>query len=151
MISTNITIDQIKNQLPVFSGQSSVTLIDALETYRTHLKKVGIPKQLWGGVLLSRLERAAYDKIPLEIKREQNFENMEEHLKKYYNNSVQATDAIMKSHGSAGTLPDPHQHLTAALVVLRAHAEVFENTHRFLNLTYEKKHQKQVHVWRKRL
>ena len=35
MISTNITIDQIKNQLPVFSGQSSVTLIDALETYRT--------------------------------------------------------------------------------------------------------------------
>ena len=44
----------------------------------------------------------------------------------------------MKAHASAGTIPDPHQHPTAALVVLRAHTEIFENTHRFLNLTSEK-------------
>ena len=51
---------------------------------------------------------------------------MEEHLKKHYDNSVQATDAIMKAHVSAGTIPDPHQHPMAALVVLRAHASMHQ-------------------------
>ena len=137
MISTNITIVQIKDQLPIFSGQSSITLIDALETYKTHLKKAGIPKQLWGGVLLNKLEGAAYDKIPPKIKREQNFEDMEEILVKYYDNSVQATSAIIKAHRSAGIIPDLHQQPTAALVVLRTHAEIFENARRFLDLTTE--------------
>ena len=62
---------------------ASLLSVDAVETYRTHLKKASIPKQLWGGVLLNKLEGAAYDKIPPEIKREQIFEDVEEHLKNY--------------------------------------------------------------------
>ena len=73
---TNITVDQIKGQLPVFNEVSSVTLIDALETNRKHLTKAGIPKPLWGGVLLNKLEGPAFDKIPPEAKREQNFEDI---------------------------------------------------------------------------
>ena len=68
LVSTYITIDQIKDQPPVFSRQSSVTLIDALENYRRHLTKAGIPKQLWGGVILNKIEEPAYSKIPPEVR-----------------------------------------------------------------------------------
>ena len=43
----------------------------------------------------------------------------------------------MKAHAAAGNFPDPHLRLTAALSTLRAHADVFENTDRFLQLTSE--------------
>ena len=87
--------------------------------------------------MLNKVEGPALSKIPSEVKREQNFEDIERHLKRYYQSSIYATVAVMKAHAAAGIIPDPHLVPTAALTTLRAHAEVFENTDRFLQLTSE--------------
>ena len=134
---TNITVDQIKSQLPVFDGVSSVTMVDALDSYKKRLGRAGIHKQLCGGVVLSKLEGPALAKIPPEVKREQNFEDIENYLKIFYQSSIEATKAIMKAHKAAIIISHSHGAPTAALKVLRAHAEVFENTDRFLQLTPE--------------
>ena len=134
---TNITIDQIKSQLPTFDGESSLTMVDALDSYKKRLGRAGIHKQLWGGAVLSKLEGPALEKIPLEVKRVQKFEDIENYLKIFYQSSLVASKAIMKAHETASVIPDPHGSPTASLKVLRAHAEVFENSDRFLQLTPE--------------
>ena len=63
---TNITIDQIKSQLRTFDGVLSLTMVDALDSYKKRLGRAGIHKQLWGGVVLSKLEGPALAKIPQE-------------------------------------------------------------------------------------
>ena len=107
-------------------------MVDALDSYKKRLGRAGIHKQLWGGVVLNKLEGPALAKIPPEVKREQNFEDIENYLKIFYQSSIVATEAIMKAHEAASIIPDPHGSPTAALKVLRAHAEVLENSNRFL-------------------
>ena len=131
MQPTNITIDQIRGQLQTFNGNSSLTLVEALDCYRKRLGDAGINKQLWGGVVLSKLENPALARIPIEVKRDQKIEEIEKHLKLFYANSVATTKAIMIAHEKANTIPDPFQFPTASLKVLMMHDEVFQNSNRF--------------------
>ena len=99
--------------MPTFDGESSLTIVDALDSYKKRLARAGIHKQLWGGVVLIKLEGPALAKIPLEVKRDQKFEDTEKYLKIFYQSSLVATKAIMKAHETASIIPDPHGYPTA--------------------------------------
>ena len=105
-------------------------MVDALDSYKKRLGRAGIHKQLWGGVVLSKLEGPALAKIPPEVKREQNFEDIENYLKIFYSSYTGHNEA----HEAASIIPDPHGAPTAALTVLRAHAEVLRTLIDFYNL-----------------
>ena len=44
MHQTNISAEQIKNQLPIFNGASSLSVLDALDTWKKKLANAGIHK-----------------------------------------------------------------------------------------------------------
>ena len=126
--------------MPTFNGESSLTIVDNLDTYREKLSKSGINRAIWGSVVLSKIEGLALARIPAEVKREQNIEKIEPQLRLFYQSSLVATKAIVRAHELAGPIPDPHNFPPATLKVLRNHAEIFDHSDRFLLLTPEKTH-----------
>ena len=53
---TNINTDQVKTQLPMFSGSTSISIIDASDTWVNILKNSGIHRQIWGNIILGRIQ-----------------------------------------------------------------------------------------------
>ena len=51
----NMTAEQVKALITTFNGETSLTVFDALDTYRKTLSKSGINKALWGSVVLSKI------------------------------------------------------------------------------------------------
>ena len=64
MHPTNINQDQVKSQLPIFTGTSSLSVIDAMDTWTKILTNAGIHRQMWGGIILSRIQNPALSSIP---------------------------------------------------------------------------------------
>ena len=64
MQQTNISPEQIKAQLPFFNGASSLSVLDALDTWIKNLTNAGIHRQMWGGIILSKIENPALSSIP---------------------------------------------------------------------------------------
>ena len=114
-----MTIEQIKSLLPTFNRESSLTVVDALDTYRRKLSKSGINRAVCGSVVLSKIEGQALARIPAEVRRDQTIEKIEEQLKMYYQSSLVATKAIMRAHELSGPIPDPHNFPQGYLKVLR--------------------------------
>ena len=137
MHQTNISAEQIKTQLPIFNGASSLSVLDALDTWTKKLANAGIHKQMWGGIILSKLENPALARIPPDVKRDQKFEDICSSLKMIFQSSLVATKNIMMAHEFASTIPDPYTSSTAALKVLRTHYEILEHAERFISLTSE--------------
>ena len=52
---TNVNLDQVKSQLPIFTGDSSLSIIDASDTWQTIMKDAGIHRQAWGTMILERI------------------------------------------------------------------------------------------------
>ena len=69
---TNISSDQIKSQLPTFNGESSLSILDAVDTWESILKNAGVHRQIWGHIILERIKEPALSSIPPTTKREQN-------------------------------------------------------------------------------
>ena len=92
MQQTNISPEQIKAQLPFFNGASSLSLLDALDNWKRRTTKAGIHKQIWGGIILSKLENPAY------IKRDLKFEDICSSLKENFGGAMKASENIMKAH-----------------------------------------------------
>ena len=67
---TNISSDQVKSQLPIFNGESSLSILDASDTWMNILKNSGIHRQIWGTMILERIKEPALSSIPLTTKRE---------------------------------------------------------------------------------
>ena len=59
MQQTNISPEQIKAQLPIFTGASPLSILDALDTWIKSLTNAGIHRQMWGGMILSKVENPA--------------------------------------------------------------------------------------------
>jgi len=134
---TNMTVEQVKTLLPTLNGDSSLTVVDALDTYRKRLSKSGINRAVWGSVVLSKIEGQALARLPAEVKRDQSLEKIEEHLRFFYQSSLVATKAIMQAHELSGPIPDPHHKPLGSLKVLQIHAEVQKHSDRYLMLTPE--------------
>ena len=73
---TNISTDQVKTQLPVFSGSTSISIIDAIDTWTNILKNSGIHRQIWDNIILGRIQDPALSSIPLSVKREAKFDEI---------------------------------------------------------------------------
>ena len=73
---TNISTDQVKSQLPIFTGGSSLLILDASDTWTNILKNSGIHRQIWGNMILERIQEPALSSIPLTVKREAKFDEI---------------------------------------------------------------------------
>ena len=63
---TNISSDQIKSQLPIFNGETSISILDASDTWESILNNAGIHRQMWGSIILERIKEPALSNIPLK-------------------------------------------------------------------------------------
>ena len=108
-----------------------------MDTYRKKLSKSWINKAAWGSVVISKIEGEARTRLPADVKRDQDLEKIEEHLRFYYESSLVATKAIMQAHERSGPIPDPHVKPPGSLKVLQIHAEILEHSDRYLLLTPE--------------
>ena len=52
---TNLNSDQVENQLPIFNGESSLSILDASDTWESILKNAGVHRQIWGTMILERI------------------------------------------------------------------------------------------------
>ena len=132
---TNIDTDQVKTQLPIFTGRASISIIDASDTWVNILKNSGIHRQIWGNIILGRIQDPALSSIPLSVKREAKFDEICKALKIVYGGAMIVSKNIMSAHQKAGSIPDSHLHPEAALKVLRGHFEVMEHAARFIELS----------------
>ena len=135
MRQTNINPDQVKAQLPIFTGTSSLTVIDAMDTWTKILTNAGIHRQMWGGIMLSRIQNPALSSLPPYVKREAKVEDLCSALKTVYGGAMKVSENIMNAHTAAGEIPEPFQNPVAALGVLRGHYEVLEHAERFIKLS----------------
>ena len=132
---TNISTDQVKTQLPVFSGSTSISIIDAIDTWTNILKNSGIHRQIWGNIILGRIQDPALSSIPLSVKREAKFDEICKALNVVNGGAMIVSKNIMSAHLKAGSIPDPSLHPEAALKVLRGHFEIMEHAARFIELS----------------
>ena len=132
---TNIDAEQVKSQLPIFNGTSSLSTLDASDTWIKILKNSGFHKQVWGNVILGEIQDPTLTTIPISVKREAKFDDICSSLKVVYGGAMIVSENIMNAHLRAGTIPDPNNHPEAALKVLRGHFEVMEHASRFIELS----------------
>ena len=132
---TNIDTEQVKSQLPIFTGSSSLSIMDASDTWTKILKNSGVHRQVWGNIILGRIQDPALSNIPLSVKREAKVEEICLALTTVYGGAMKVSENIMNAHVKAGAIPDPHSYPEAALKVLRGHYEVMEHAARFIELS----------------
>ena len=119
---TNISPDQIKALLPISNGASSLSILDALDTWRKNLTNSGIHKQMWGGIISS---------IPPHSKRDLKFEDICSSLEENFGGVMKTSINIMKAHEAANKIPDPHTSRgDACWRVLCEHCKIIKNTPR---------------------
>ena len=128
----------MKSQLPIFNGTSSLSIADASDTWVKILKNSGFHKQVWGNVILGKIQDPALTTIPILVKREAKFDDICSSLSAVYGGAMNFSANIMNAHVKAGTIPDPHLYPDAALKVLRGHFEVMEHASRFIDLSHDK-------------
>ena len=112
---TNIDAEQVKSQLPIFNGTSSISIVDASDTWVKILKNSGFHRQVWGNVILGKIQDPALTTIPISVKREAKFDDICSALKVVYGGAMKVSENIMNAHLKAGTIPDPHYYPEAAL------------------------------------
>ena len=71
---TNISADHLKSQLPVFDGESSLSILDAIDTWKSTFKNAGAHRQMWGSWILERIKEPASASISPKARRDQSFE-----------------------------------------------------------------------------
>ena len=73
---TNIPHEQVKSQLPIFNGESSLSILDASDTWESILKNAGVHRQIWGTMILKRIKDPALSNIPLTTRREGKYDEI---------------------------------------------------------------------------
>ena len=106
MNQTNIDIEHVKSQLPAFTGQTSLSIIDAIDAWTKILSNAGIHRQIWGNVILTKIQDPALSNIPLSVKREAKREEICDALKTVYGGAMKVSENIMKAHTSAEEIPN---------------------------------------------
>ena len=89
---TNIDTEQVKSQLPIFTGSSSISIVDASDTWIKILKNSGIHRQIWGNIILGRIQDPAQSNIPLSVKREAKFDEICAALKVVYGGAMKVSE-----------------------------------------------------------
>ena len=129
-------MEEIKLLLPIFNGVSSLSLVDAIDTWKKTLTKAGIHELLWGNIILSRVEDPALSRLPSSVKQNRKFGDICSSLEENYGGILKTCLNIMRSHEAADKIPDPY--ITSDDIcgkILREHSEIIKNTERFLFLS----------------
>ena len=116
---TNIDTEQVKSQVPIFTGSSLLSIMDADDTSIKTLKNSGIHRQVWGNIVLGRIQDPALSNIPLSVKREAKIDEICSALRTVYGGAMKVSENIMNAHLRAGTVPDPHLYPEAALKIIK--------------------------------
>ena len=53
---TNVSSDYLKTQLPIFDGESSLSILEAIDTWRRIFKNAGVHPQMWGSWILEKIK-----------------------------------------------------------------------------------------------
>ena len=114
---TNISTEQIKSQLPTFNGESSLSILDAVDTWKSILNNAGVHRQIWGHIILERIKKPALSSIPPTTKRGQLFDDICEILSQAYGGAIEVGHNIMDTHLKIGKIPDPGSHPEACLQI----------------------------------
>ena len=92
---TNIDAEQVKSQLPIFNGTSSISIVDASDTWVKILKNSGFHRQVWGNIILGKIQDPALTTIPISVKREAKFDDICSSLKVVYGGAMIVSENIM--------------------------------------------------------
>ena len=95
---TNIDTEQVKSQLPIFTGSSSISFVDASDTWIKIQKNSEIHRQLWDNIVLGRIQDPALSYIPLSVKREAKIDEICAALKIVYGGVMKVIENIMNAH-----------------------------------------------------
>ena len=132
---TNISADHLKSQLPTFDGESSLSILDAVDTWKSIFKNAGAHRQMWGSMILERIKEPAFSSISPTTRRDQSFDDICDELRNAYGGAIEVGHNIMETHLKIGKIPDPSNHPEAALKALTAHHECMEHASRFIDLS----------------
>ena len=132
---TNVSSDYLKTQLPTFDGESSLSILEAMDTWKRIFKNAGVHPQMWGSWILEKIKEPATSSISPSTKRDQVFSDICEELKKKYSGAVEVAHNLMETHLKIGKIPDPSNHPDAALKALIAHYECMEHASRYIELS----------------
>ena len=92
---TNINSDQVKSQLPIFTGESSLSILDASDTWENILKNAGIHRQIWGTMILERIKEPALSNIPLTTRREGKYDEICKELSLVYGGAIEVGGIVL--------------------------------------------------------
>merc|ERR1711872_1211094 len=132
---TNVSSDYLKTQLPVFDGESSLSILEAIDTWRRIFKNAGVHPQMWGSWILEKIKEPATSSISPGTKRNQVFDDICGELKKKYSGAVEVAHNLMETHLKIGKIPDPSKNPDASLKALIAHFECMEHASRYIELS----------------
>merc|ERR1711873_318663 len=132
---TNISADHLKSQLPTFNGESSLSILDAIDTWKSIFKNAGAHRKMWGSWILERIKKPASSSISPTTRRDQSFDDICKELRSAYGGAIEVGHNIMETHLTIGKIPDPSNHPEAALKALTAHHECMEHASRFIDLS----------------
>merc|ERR1712198_774523 len=132
---TNVSSDYLKTQLPTFDGESSISILEAIDTWRKIFKNAGVHPQMWGSWVLEKVREPATASISPRARRDQVFDDICEELKKKYSGAVEVAHNLMETHPKVGKIPDPSNHPDAALKAMIAHYECMEHASRYIELS----------------
>ena len=132
---TNVSSDYLKTQLPIFDGESSLSILEAIDTWRRIFKNAGVHPQMWGSWILEKIKEPATSSISPSTRRDQVFTDICEELKKAYSGAVEVAHNLMETHLKIGKIPDPSKHPDASLKALIAHFDCMEHASRYIELS----------------
>ena len=132
---STVSSDYLKTQLPVFDGESSLSILEAIDTWRRIFKNAGVHPQMWGSWILEKIKEPATSSISPGTKRNQVFDDICEELKKKYSGAVEVAHNLMETHLKIGRIPDPSKNSDASLKALIAHFECMEHASRYIELS----------------
>merc|ERR1712198_447048 len=132
---TNVSSDYLKTQLPTFDGESSISILEAIDTWKRIFKNAGIHPQMWGSWILEKIKEPASSSISPRTRRDQVFSDICKELKKKYSGAVEVAHNLMETHLKVGKIPDPSNHPDAALKALIAHYDCMEHASRYIELS----------------
>ena len=107
---TNISTDHVKSQLPTFNGESSLSILDAVDTWKSIFKNAGAHRQMWGSMILERIKEPASSSISPTTRRDQSFDDICDELRNAYGGAIEVGHNIMETHLKIGKISDPSNH-----------------------------------------
>ena len=84
--------------MPIFTGRSSLSIMDASDTWINILKNSGVHRQVWGNIVLERIQDPALSNIPLSVKREAKIDEICSALRTVYGGAMKVSENTMNAH-----------------------------------------------------